>query len=59
MNDPGILDYRLRVEAVGWLRDCFPDCPDDLTDREVMFNVGEHYDGGWQAFARASAELTD
>ena len=43
----------LRIKALGWLEDCFPDCPDDLHDWEIVAAVNRHYEGGWIDFIRA------
>lgn len=36
--------------AYAWLQDCFGDCPDSLTDHEIIAAINRHYSGGWIGF---------
>lgn len=45
----------IMAEARGWLADC--DLPHRGTDVQVMARVARTYDGGWDGFVAASAEL--
>lgn len=50
--EEGLMGFEL-VEARDWLADCFEDCPQHLTDAEVIAAVHRHYEGGLEAFIAA------
>lgn len=49
------------LEARNWIKDCCPwldlqaDQVDEMTDREVIAGIQQHYDGGIIAFKKATA----